>query len=83
MADKKFTIRIPEDLHAQLEQIAKDDLRSLHSQILVILREAAARRRPLMSRMTDEERRQETDRLAREGSIKRMASVRNPSEDNE
>lgn len=44
VADKKYTIRIPEELHAQLERAAKEDMRSLHSQILVMLREAVERR---------------------------------------
>ena len=42
MAEKKYTLRIPEELHAQLEAIAKGEKRSLHNQILVML-EAAAR----------------------------------------
>ena len=44
VADKKYTLRIPEGLHAQLEQIAKQDRRSLHAQIITILEEAAAQR---------------------------------------
>ena len=43
--NKKYTIRIPEDLHGQLKQLADQDMRSLHAQILVMLREAAEQRR--------------------------------------
>jgi hypothetical protein len=41
---KKFTLLIPPQLHAQLGVIADEELRSLHAQILVILRDAAERR---------------------------------------
>lgn len=41
MAEKKYTLRIPDELHAQLEELARKDMRSLHKQILVILQEAA------------------------------------------
>jgi hypothetical protein len=42
MADgeKKFTLRLPEDMHAALNQMADEDMRSLHSMVIVILREA-------------------------------------------
>ncbi len=42
MADgeKKFTLRLPEDMHAALVQMADEDMRSLHSMVIVILREA-------------------------------------------
>lgn len=43
--EKKFTLRIPDDLHEQLKSIADQDMRSLHSQILVLLQEAVAARR--------------------------------------
>jgi hypothetical protein len=38
--DKKFTLRLPEDMHAALSQMAEEDTRSLHSKVVVILREA-------------------------------------------
>jgi len=44
--EKKFTLRIPDDLHEQLKLIADQDMRSLHSQILVILREGVEARTP-------------------------------------
>lgn len=53
MAEKKYTIRIPEELHAELERIAKEDMRSLHAQIIVMLREAAAKRRKLSNSEQD------------------------------
>lgn len=42
MADteKKFTLRLPEDMHAALNQMADEQDRSLHNMIIVILREA-------------------------------------------
>ena len=43
VADKKYTLRIPEGLHAQLEEQAKKERRSLHAQMLVILQEAVER----------------------------------------
>jgi len=49
--DKKFTLRIPEELHAELERAAKEDMRSLHSQILVLLREAVERRQAQSGRI--------------------------------
>lgn len=51
--EKKFTLRIPDDLHEQLKRIADQDMRSLHSQILVMLREAAdARKSPSQRRVS-------------------------------
>ncbi len=46
MADteKKFTLRLPEDLHAALSQMAEEDQRSLHGMVVVILRDAVKRR---------------------------------------
>ncbi len=43
-AEKKFTLRLPEDLHAALSRMAAEDDRSLHSMVVRILREAAERR---------------------------------------
>ncbi len=42
-AEKKFTLRLPEDLHAVLSRMAEEDDRSLHSMVVRILREAAER----------------------------------------
>lgn len=44
VADKKYTLRIPEDLHAQIETAAKKERRSLHAQMLVMIQEALDRR---------------------------------------
>jgi predicted HicB family RNase H-like nuclease len=41
--EKRFSLRIPEDLHADLSTMAKEQSRSLHNLIIVILREAVAR----------------------------------------
>ncbi len=41
--EKRFSLRIPEDLHADLAKMADDQSRSLHNLIIVILREAVAR----------------------------------------
>ncbi len=40
-SEKKFTLRLPEELHATLNQMADEEMRSLHSMVVVILREAA------------------------------------------
>ena len=37
---KAINVRLPEPLHAELVAAAEDDLRSLQSEILVLLREA-------------------------------------------
>lgn len=42
--DKKITIRIPPDLHAQLVKLSAQDIRSLNSEIIALLREAIERR---------------------------------------
>jgi hypothetical protein len=42
--DKKMTLRLPPLLHSALSKIARDDRRSLHSEIIVILEEAARAR---------------------------------------
>ncbi len=41
--EKRFSLRIPEDLHADLSKMADEESRSLHNLIIVTLREAAAR----------------------------------------
>jgi hypothetical protein len=43
-ARKPFPLRLDPALHAALERVAADDLRSLNAQIEVLLREALARR---------------------------------------
>ncbi len=40
--EKKFTLRLPEELHAELVRMATADERSLHSMVVKILREAVA-----------------------------------------
>ncbi len=35
-----FTVRLPRDLHAAIAQIARDELRSVNNQVIVLLREA-------------------------------------------
>lgn len=40
----KFTLRVPGDLHAQLQEWAKQEERSIHSLIIVTLRRALADR---------------------------------------
>jgi hypothetical protein len=44
MAEKRFNLRIPEELHERLEELARRDLRSLHSEILVLLADAVIAR---------------------------------------
>jgi hypothetical protein len=39
-AEKKFTLRLPIDMHTSLNAMAEEELRSLHSMVIVILREA-------------------------------------------
>lgn len=41
---KIFTLRLPEELHATLAKLAEEDLRSLHAEILVLLKEAVVAR---------------------------------------
>jgi hypothetical protein len=36
---KRFTLRLPDDLHAALQRAAQREYRSLHNQILIILEE--------------------------------------------
>ncbi len=43
-AEKKFTLRLPEEMHTALSQMADEDMRSLHGMVIVILREAIERR---------------------------------------
>lgn len=40
-AEKKFTLRLPAELHTQLSRMAEEDDRSLHSMVVRLLREAA------------------------------------------
>ena len=41
---KKITIRLPEEVHTRLADLAKADTRSLNAEIVVLLREAIAAR---------------------------------------
>jgi predicted HicB family RNase H-like nuclease len=41
--EKRFSLRLPEDLHADLNQMAEEQSRSLHNLIIVVLRDAVAR----------------------------------------
>ncbi len=44
MEEKRITLRLPEDVHAAIADLAKQDVRSLNAEILVLLREAVAAR---------------------------------------
>ena len=37
---KTLTLRLPEDVHAELMSLAKEEHRTLHSQLLVLLEQA-------------------------------------------
>jgi predicted HicB family RNase H-like nuclease len=52
--EKKYTLRIPDALHAQLTRQAKEDRRSLHTFIIVTL-EAAAQQRDTAQREAGKE----------------------------
>ncbi|WP_131745850.1 Arc family DNA-binding protein [Frankia sp. Cppng1_Ct_nod] len=41
---KNLNVRLPDDLHARLVEAAKEDTRSLNSEIIHLLREALERR---------------------------------------
>jgi hypothetical protein len=46
MAERKsFLVRLPRELHAELERWSKDELRSVNAQIEYLLREAVRKRR--------------------------------------
>ena len=42
-SEKRFSLRIPEDLHEDLTKMADEESRSLHNLIIVTLRAAVAR----------------------------------------
>lgn len=42
---KKFNVSLPEDVHTDLSELADADLRSMHAELIVLLREAIAARR--------------------------------------
>lgn len=42
--EKKLLLRLPTELHAPLQEMAKEDLRSVHSEIIFLIREALMRR---------------------------------------
>lgn len=44
-AEKKITIRVPDEIHRQLVETAKQDARSLNAEILILLRDALQLRR--------------------------------------
>ena len=44
MTIKQMGLRLPEGIHAQIAQLAAEDLRSLHGEIMMLLREAIERR---------------------------------------
>lgn len=45
MEEKRITLRLPAELHAEIEELAKSDLRSLNAEIIILLREAVAARK--------------------------------------
>lgn len=45
MEEKRITLRLPAELHADIEELAQEDLRSLNAEIVVLLREAVAARK--------------------------------------
>lgn len=42
---KRFTLRLPDELHKVLEQLARQEKRSLHSQIIYILAQYVAKQK--------------------------------------
>ncbi len=42
--EKRVSLRMPEELHAAVLQLAQADTRSMHAEILVLLREAVVAR---------------------------------------
>lgn len=42
--EKRITLRLPEEIHEQVAQAAKDDRRSLNAEIVRLLEEALANR---------------------------------------
>ena len=45
MEEKRITLRLPAELHAEIETLAESDLRSLNAEIIILLREAIAARK--------------------------------------
>lgn len=43
--EKRLTLRLPEDIHEEISRLAEEDYRSLHSEIIVLLKEAIAARK--------------------------------------
>lgn len=43
--DKQFALRLPSDLYNEIEQWAKEEFRSVNSQMVAILRDAVTERR--------------------------------------
>ena len=50
---KAFLLRVPPDLWKDLEKWAADDLRSINAQIEYLLRQAIAKRRGTVERVSD------------------------------
>jgi hypothetical protein len=44
---KRFLLHLPEDLYAEIEKIAQEEMRSVTAQIVVLLRDAVARRKAM------------------------------------
>lgn len=42
--ERRLTLRLSEEVHAEITRYAKEDYRSVHAEILVLLREALAAR---------------------------------------
>jgi len=43
--DKRFSVRMPEDLYKDVEALAEQDLRSTHMEVIALVREAVAARK--------------------------------------
>ena len=43
--EKRLTLRLPEDIHEEVSKLAEEDYRSLHAEIIVLLKEAIAARK--------------------------------------
>jgi hypothetical protein len=62
--EKRFQLRIAEDLYNELEAWANEEFRSVNGQILVILREAVAKRRAARGKREKTEEESLTPELA-------------------
>ncbi len=50
MADIRTNLRLPEELYAQIKQLAARDLRSVNAQMIALLQEAIAHRQQELQR---------------------------------